>query len=275
LILSLDKAADELKVERRRIYDIVNILEALDFVTRQRKNTYTWNGGSGLRATLRRLQAEAIQLWPDDATANGLVDPSINNSSSGSSGGIGGVNSGGGSRSGRKGRPPSRAVPPPTSSVSDQPASANGIVSGAGGYAGGSSSSNKGSSSTAGGGDRKGKSLGFVCARFVQLFLVGHSMVGLGDARERIFGETSSTSSSVGKGDEATEARENKTKVGYLKYKALMSSRFIPLSLLAHYTHALLSFLFSSCCSPTIAGAAPIRHRECARGPRPHREGPL
>ena len=40
----LDEAGITLGVERRRIYDIVNILEAMDIVSRKAKNLYTWHG---------------------------------------------------------------------------------------------------------------------------------------------------------------------------------------------------------------------------------------
>lgn len=46
--LSLDTAAQRLNVERRRIYDIVNIFESLDIVKRKGKNKYTWLGTEGV-----------------------------------------------------------------------------------------------------------------------------------------------------------------------------------------------------------------------------------
>ena len=71
-VIVLDEAANEFEVERRRIYDVVNILESICILVKKAKNTYTWLGKSNLDQIFGQLQAEAIAEFPHEAQRFGL-----------------------------------------------------------------------------------------------------------------------------------------------------------------------------------------------------------
>lgn len=58
----IDEVATILGTERRRVYDIINVLESLNMAARVQKNMYQWMGKLYLEETLGRLKAIAMKL---------------------------------------------------------------------------------------------------------------------------------------------------------------------------------------------------------------------
>ncbi|GKY94340.1 hypothetical protein MPSEU_000399900 [Mayamaea pseudoterrestris] len=74
-VILVDELAKSLEVERRRIYDVINILESVYMVTKHAKNTYVWLTSEHLPQMLALLQQEALLTHPYDAARNGLKIP--------------------------------------------------------------------------------------------------------------------------------------------------------------------------------------------------------
>ncbi|KAK3927206.1 Transcription factor E2F8 [Frankliniella fusca] len=68
--ICLDQVAEQLGIVKRRIYDIINILESLHMASKVAKNRYHWHGCKNLQATLSQLKAMAIEYGINEKLQN-------------------------------------------------------------------------------------------------------------------------------------------------------------------------------------------------------------
>ncbi|XP_057350152.1 transcription factor E2F3 isoform X2 [Manis pentadactyla] len=77
-VLDLNKAAEVLKVQKRRIYDITNVLEGIHLIKKKSKNNVQWMGCSlsedgGLLAQYQGLSREVTELSQEEKRLDELI----------------------------------------------------------------------------------------------------------------------------------------------------------------------------------------------------------
>lgn len=78
-VLDLNSAATKLQVQKRRIYDITNVLEGIGLIEKKSKNNIQWKGlegseGSGIHQDSTKLQTELKELRAEEKRIDDLIN---------------------------------------------------------------------------------------------------------------------------------------------------------------------------------------------------------
>ncbi|KAJ0405754.1 hypothetical protein P43SY_003604 [Pythium insidiosum] len=74
--INIDHAAKELGIQRRRMYEILNIIQSVGLVARLRSSFYRWEGDDKMALALERLKDEGLgRLVPADASTASAAKP--------------------------------------------------------------------------------------------------------------------------------------------------------------------------------------------------------
>lgn len=82
-VLDLNTAADLLKVQKRRIYDITNVLEGIDMIEKRSKNNIKWKCGEVLtdadKVNMEKLKVEVEKMVGDERELDQRIEKAFNN----------------------------------------------------------------------------------------------------------------------------------------------------------------------------------------------------
>lgn len=76
-VLNLNEASNVLEVQKRRIYDITNVLEGVGLLEKTSKNNIRWNGGSLDNCASFLWDSSSCDSWPSSA---GYSSPVVDSS---------------------------------------------------------------------------------------------------------------------------------------------------------------------------------------------------